>query len=147
MKRYSKQREMILLFLRSTKSHPTADQIYESVKPAIPGLSKGTVYRNLQVLKESGDVQELNFDGSKSHFDATWENHYHFKCDRCGQVFDVEEPVNRDLDLKIGEKTGFMITGHQLEFRGLCNVCRPEPAALNRGNLTIKNYFVFDYSK
>jgi len=124
MNRQTKQREAILKLLRGTYSHPTADQIYDEVRKKIPNISKGTVYRNLKVLRDIGLVSELNLNDTVSRFEAKHKSHYHFRCDRCGRVFDVDEPINRELDRKIGERSGFKISYHQLEFRGLCHDCQ-----------------------
>ena len=126
MPRDTKQREAVLRILRSTRSHPTADWIYEEVKKEISHISKGTVYRNLKVLQGNGQVSELNLDGTVSRFEAKRENHYHFRCERCGRVIDVDEPVDRKLDRKVARKTGLKISCHQLEFRGLCHDCQHE---------------------
>ena len=124
MRRETKQRETILRILRGTTSHPTADWIYEQVRKEIPNISKGTVYRNLKVLGETGQISELNLSGTVSRFEGRQNNHYHFKCQRCGQVFDVDEPVNKDLDRSVAQRTGLSIAHHQLEFRGLCHDCQ-----------------------
>lgn len=126
MTRLTKQRETILSILRSTRSHPTADWIYEEAKKEIPHISKGTVYRNLRVLRENGQVAELNLDGNESRFEAKRQSHYHFRCERCGRVFDVDEPVDTKLDRKVAGRTGLKIFYHQLEFRGLCQDCQRE---------------------
>jgi len=126
MRRDTKQREAILRILRSTKSHPTADWIYEEVRKEIPNISKGTVYRNLAVLQENGQVSELNLNGTVSRFEAKQESHYHFRCERCDRVFDVGEPVHRDLDQEVAKRTGLKISYHQLEFRGLCHDCEAQ---------------------
>lgn len=126
MRRETKQREAILKVLRNTKSHPTADWIYEEVKKKIPNISKGTVYRNLKVLQESGQISELNLKGTVSRYEAKQESHYHFRCEQCGRVFDVDEPVNRELDRKVARRTGLRISYHQLEFRGLCKDCQQQ---------------------
>ena len=124
MRRETKQRETILRVLRKTKSHPAADWIYEEVKKEIPNISKGTVYRNLRVLQEDGAVLELNLNGTVSRFEAKRESHYHFRCEQCGRVIDVDQPVDRELDEKVARKTGLKILCHQLEFRGLCHECQ-----------------------
>jgi Fe2+ or Zn2+ uptake regulation protein len=125
-RRETKQREAILRVLRNTKTHPTADWIYEEVKKEIPHISKGTVYRNLQVLQEDGAVTELNLNGTLSRFEAKQDSHYHFRCKQCGRVFDVDEPVNNELDERVAKKTGFNVSHHQLEFRGLCKDCQQQ---------------------
>lgn len=124
MTRQTKQRDAILKLLRGTYSHPTADQIYDEVRKEIPSISKGTVYRNLKVLREMDLISELNLNGTVSRFEAKRKSHYHFRCERCGRVFDVDEPINKELDTRIAERTGFKILYHQLEFRGLCHDCQ-----------------------
>ena len=124
MRRETKQREAILKVLMSTRSHPTADQIYAEVRKDIPNISKGTVYRNLQVLEEDGAISVLNGDGNQSRYEVKQENHYHFRCEKCGRVFDLDEPVDKDLDARISRKTDFTVSHHQTEFRGLCKDCK-----------------------
>jgi Fe2+ or Zn2+ uptake regulation protein len=124
MRRETKQREAILRVLRNTRSHPTADQIYDEVRKEIQNISKGTVYRNLQVLQEDGTVSELNLNGTLSRFEAKQDSHYHFRCEQCGRVFDLDEPVNKELDERVARRTGFKVSSHQLEFRGLCKDCQ-----------------------
>jgi Fur family peroxide stress response transcriptional regulator len=124
LNRQTKQREAILRLLRGTASHPTADQIYDQVRKEMPRISKGTVYRNLKVLREMGLVAELNLDGTVGRFEAKQESHYHFRCEECGRVFDVDEPVDKELDRKVALRTGLKISHHQLEFHGLCHDCQ-----------------------
>jgi len=124
MYRETKQREAILRILRNTKSHPTVDWIYEEARKEIPHISKGTVYRNLKVLQEMGLVSELNLNGTVSRFEVKQESHYHFRCERCSRVFDVNEPVDKELDRKVALRTRLKILHHQLEFRGLCLDCQ-----------------------
>lgn len=123
-RRLTRQRAAILKILRNTRSHPTADRIYEAVRQQIPNISKGTVYRNLKILRETGQISELNLSGTVSRFEGRKDNHYHFRCEKCGQVFDLDEPVNKELDDKIARNTGFTVSYHQLEFRGLCKECK-----------------------
>jgi Fe2+ or Zn2+ uptake regulation protein len=124
MLRRTKQREAILKVLRGVNSHPTADWIYEEVRKEIPNISLGTVYRNLKLLRESGEILEVDLSGTFSRFDGNPDNHYHFRCEKCGHVFDVDEPVNKELDERVARKTGFKISYHRLEFRGLCKECQ-----------------------
>jgi len=122
-RRDTKQRETILRLLGNTTLHPTADQIYDNVRKDIPNISKGTVYRNLQVLQEMGLVDELNLNGTVSRFEVKQGNHCHFRCEKCGRVFDVDLQLNKELDRQVSDRTGFKISYHQLEFRGLCQQC------------------------
>jgi len=124
MTRNSKQKETILRILRGTTSHPTADWIYEEVRKEIPGISLGTVYRNLKMLQQEGRVSELDLAGTVRRFNGHVQNHYHLMCERCGCVVDVGEPVNKGLDKRVARKTGFKVSRHILEFRGVCKDCQ-----------------------
>jgi len=124
IQRATRQREAILQVLRCAGSHPTADWIYEKVKKSIPNISKGTVYRNLKVLRDTGKITELNLSGTVSRYEGRQDNHYHFRCTECGQIFDLDEPVHKELEEKIARKTGFTVSSHQLEFRGICKTCQ-----------------------
>lgn len=134
MKRQTKQREAILRLLRETTSHPTADQIYDDVRKEMPNISKGTVYRNLKVLQEMGLVSELNLNGTVSRFEVKQKSHYHFRCERCGRVFDIDEPVDKELDRRVARRKGLKISHHQLEFRGLCQDCQLQRPYINKVN-------------
>lgn len=126
MVRKSKQREAIIRVLREPNSHPTAEQVYEQVRKHIPKISLGTVYRNLKLLQLEGKVLELDFANGKSRFDGNTQNHYHFRCEQCGRVFDVDEPVHREIEKRLAKKTGFKFYSHRLEFCGLCKDCNHE---------------------
>jgi Fur family peroxide stress response transcriptional regulator len=124
MEKKTRQREAILKVLKGTKSHPTADWIYSEVRKEIPNISLGTVYRNLKLLSERGDIMEIGLSGKLNRYDAYTENHYHFRCDKCDRVFDLGETVNREINEKVARDTGFWVTDHRLEFRGLCKDCQ-----------------------
>jgi len=123
-KRVTRQREAVLKFLKNNNSHPTADMIYEGLRKEIPNISKGTVYRNLKVLQESGQIAELNIKGTVSRYETKQASHYHFRCEQCGRVFDINEPIDKGVDERVAKRTGFKVTRHQLEFRGLCKDCQ-----------------------
>ena len=124
MLRRTKQKEAILEVLRDTTSHPTADWVYNEVRKEIPNISLGTVYRNLRLLCESGEILELDLCGTLARFDARQDNHYHFRCEKCGRVFDVDLPVDEEIDRRAALKTGFEVSFHRLEFRGVCKNCQ-----------------------
>lgn len=102
------------------------------LRKEIPNISKGTVYRNLKVLQETGQITELNLSGTISRFEARQGNHYHFRCERCDRVFDVDEPVYKELDRRVAERTGLKSSYHQLEFRGLCHECQAQASMENK---------------
>ncbi|MDW7652326.1 MAG: transcriptional repressor [Bacillota bacterium] len=121
--RMTKQRQIILEVLRSTRSHPTADWIYEQVRQSVPRISLGTVYRNLRVLKDMGDIQELNYGSTYSRFDANSQPHYHFVCQGCGTVMDIDMPVLTEYDRQVADAVKGHVDFHRMEFYGTCPDC------------------------
>ncbi len=122
--RMTKQRKAILRILKSTDSHPTADWIYEEVRNEIPNISLGTVYRNLNVLAEHDKIRVLDYGSNHSRFDGNPKPHYHFRCESCGGVYDLDIDLSADLNKKINEETGFIAHSHRLEFSGICPNCQ-----------------------
>lgn len=122
-KRYSRQRELIYEAVRGTEEHPTAEMVYRWLKPTIPELSLGTVYRNLNLLADEGVVVRMPF--SVERFDARLEPHGHFQCKICGRVMDVDVSYNGELDRWVSELLpGALVEGHVSLFRGICADCR-----------------------
>ncbi len=120
--RMTKQRRIILEELRKLKSHPTADELYDIVRERLPRISLGTVYRNLDVLWENGDVLKLESAGSQKRFDGDVSPHCHVRCMRCGRVGDVLEPMH-GVDASSYTAPGFDITHAVIEFFGVCDDC------------------------
>jgi Fe2+ or Zn2+ uptake regulation protein len=108
----------------NTKSHPGADWVYDQVRKEIPNISMGTVYRNLKLLAQAGQIRELEIPGSLSRFDGDLSNHYHFRCEKCGRLFDLDQVMDRTMEASIAQKTGFKVKRHYLEFIGLCLDCQ-----------------------
>lgn len=123
IQRMTRQKKIILDVLRSVKTHPTAEWIYQEARQQIPGLSLGTVYRNLNLLRDNGEIMELNYGSSQSHFDGTAANHYHFQCRDCGGVYDLDLPLIKNIETKAAGINGHHIEGHRLEFFGICEAC------------------------
>lgn len=124
VKRKTKQRSTILEELRKTKTHPTADSLFKLVKRRIPSISFGTVYRNLNLLKNQGQILELTCGRYSCRYDGDTRNHYHFFCINCKNVFDLDSPLIKDLDKKIGKNSGFMVKYYRLDFYGYCRNCK-----------------------
>ena len=97
--KYSRQREIIKEYLASTKEHPTADTVYLHVRKTFPKISLGTVYRNLALLSERGEILKLSYEGGADHYDACTDPHYHFVCQECGAVIDLDmAPIDEKLN-------------------------------------------------
>ena len=118
----TRQRKVILEELRKVKTHPSADEVYEMVRRRLPRISLGTVYRNLEILSESGDIQKLEPGCSLKRFDGDTSEHCHIRCVRCDRIADAPLP-DLKVDLEGVNPTDFEITGHRLEFLGLCLEC------------------------
>lgn len=121
--RKTKQKQLIKEILAETVSHPTADWIYEEARKKLPNISLGTVYRNLNNLKESGEILELNYGSSFSRYDGNPKPHYHFSCTTCGNVYDLDLHLQDGLN-DLVQREGFVVEGHRLEFFGTCLACK-----------------------
>lgn len=122
-RKHSKQRDAIIAFLKTRKDHPTAEIIYREIRHTIPNISLGTIYRNLSLLSENGEILKITCDGKVDHFDAFTNPHYHFMCRECGCVQDIMIPYETLLDQLASEKFAGTITGHSLIFEGYCKDC------------------------
>ncbi|MDE6964875.1 MAG: transcriptional repressor, partial [Lachnospiraceae bacterium] len=90
--KHSKQRDSIKEFLSTRKDHPTADVVYMNVRKSFPNISLGTVYRNLTLLADIGEIARLRIGDGADHFDYDTSPHYHFVCLECGEVSDFDFP-------------------------------------------------------
>lgn len=126
--RNTRQRTVILDILRQTRSHPTAEAIYREARKMLPNISLGTVYRNLNFLRDQGAVKEIRAcNGSGSRFEAMIPPHAHFHCDRCDAVLDIPLP---DTLYDFGwERSEFISSINTLELHvvGSCASCSPTP--------------------
>lgn len=121
--KYSRQREIIKKFLEGRRDHPTADIVYMNVRKQLPHISLGTIYRNLTLLTDTGDIQRLRLGDGVDHFDADISPHYHFICQGCGCVQDLRlEETDGILDTARAHFGG-RIEGHMTYFYGSCNQC------------------------
>ena len=122
--KYSRQREVIKEYLASTKAHPTADTVYLHVRKTFPKISLGTVYRNLALLSERGEILKLSYEGGADHYDACTDPHYHFVCHECGSVIDLDmAPIDEKLNEIASENFPGEITQNVVYFKGICKNC------------------------
>ena len=119
----TRQRKVILEELRNVTTHPSADEIYEMVRRRLPRISLGTVYRNLEILSETGEIQKLELGCTLKRFDGIAENHYHIRCIRCDRVVDAPVDFHTEIGHELKAATDFKIIGHKLEFIGVCPDC------------------------
>ncbi|MDR2696238.1 MAG: transcriptional repressor [Deltaproteobacteria bacterium] len=127
--RVTRQRTIILEELRKVVTHPTADELYHMVRRRLPRISLGTVYRNLDLLAEQGEILKIDSSGYSKRFDGNLRPHQHVHCLKCGKVADIMLPVSVP-DTRHVVLPGFTITAARLEFDGLCTACY-SPQACN----------------
>lgn len=122
--RYSKKRAAILSAIQGTDCHPSAEWVYQTLKPSHPDLSLGTVYRNLIFFQERGDIRSVGVVRGQERFDGVTTPHSHFICSRCGAVMDLSQIELADhLDRDVSEQYGLMVDYHELNFHGVCQTC------------------------
>jgi len=124
--RMTKQRQVILEELQKLRSHPTAADLYHIVRKRLPRISLGTVYRNLELLADSGAIQKLHSGGNEARFDLDFHKHYHIYCVRCGRVDDLLNPPEIRIDESRVTQEGWQIRKHRVEFFGVCPNCRSQ---------------------
>ncbi|MDO5135028.1 MAG: transcriptional repressor [Eubacteriales bacterium] len=122
--KYSRQRESIKDFLINRCDHPTADVVYENMKRIYPNISLGTVYRNLSLLSDLGEIRKLSSFGGADHFDARTDHHFHFMCTECGRIMDMDT-ANFDRILKETAESfvNGQISDYNARFFGICEDC------------------------
>ena len=123
--KHSSQRDSILEFLKTRKDHPTADVVYMNVRKSFPNISLGTVYRNLNLLADIGEIVKIPTPDGGDRFDGRTDSHYHVVCSNCGNVFDLELDPSFDqfIDKTAGEKFNGVVDSHNILFYGKCTNC------------------------
>jgi len=127
--RMTRQRRVILETLRENNTHPSADEVYEMVRRKLPRIGLGTVYRNLELLSELGEIQKLELSGSLMRFDGVPEKHYHIRCINCDRLDDAPLQALDNIEEQLLGSTEYKVMGHRLEFMGLCPDCLEKAAS------------------
>ena len=126
--RMTNQRRIILEELRKVDTHPTVDELYTIVKARMPHISLGTVYRNLDLLADMGEVLKIDSAGSMRRFDGRVEPHRHVRCHVCGKVADVFTDGTDEPGIATLRVPGFRITTVRVEYDGICEGCERKAA-------------------
>ena len=123
--KHFRKRDAILSCLRQTTEHPSADWVYAKLKPEIPDLALGTVYRNLSLFKDQGLIASLGTVGGVERFDGNVTPHVHFVCTNCHRIMDLSQiQVPEELNASAGRASGGVVESCQLTFRGRCAGCK-----------------------
>ena len=123
LRRFSRQRQMVLDVVKNRTKHPTADKVYEIIKKDHPEISLGTVYRNLNLLSEMGEISRVETSSVKDHFDGNQHPHAHFVCRKCGGVFDLNLDISQLLQSAKGVEGSFQVEDCKVLVQGVCEDC------------------------
>lgn len=121
------QRTLVVEYLKSVRTHPTAEKVYEEVRKTLPHIGLATVYRNLKILSKRGEILEVETSGA-SRFDADTSLHQHFICEKCGDVMDVFiKGLTEKSIVAMKNKRNFFVRTAKIDFYGLCERCKNKP--------------------
>ena len=123
-RRLTKQRKLILDTLRASHEHLSADKLYEALKENYPELSLGTVYRNLNVLQEQGEIIKIEGDFPSSRYDGNTTPHHHIYCTNCEEIHDVDMSYCTAAIDRLEAESGYKIDNYSILFTGTCNKCK-----------------------
>ncbi len=124
-KRNTIQRQLVIAAVRFLSNHPTAEEIYEKIILEYPDISKGTVYRNLNTLVETGLLSKVSVPSAADRYDHILTKHYHVQCTSCKKFINVDDmEYFQGLDDKIAQLTGFKMQNHSIVFEGICPECQ-----------------------
>ena len=122
--KFSRQREAVLECLKGRDDHPTADALFRSLREEDPKISLRTVYRNLSLLTQLGRIRKISCGDGVERYDYITGEHYHFICESCGRILDVESKDVPSLnEIHIEDQVG-VVRSHSLTFYGLCKDCK-----------------------
>ena len=124
--RMTRQRRVILDELRRANVHPTADELHARVRRRLPHISLATVYRNLDLLSEAGEVRKIELAGQQRRYDGCTETHQHVRCVRCGRIDDMPCTPMPALAGEVRDRLDYEIVDCRIEFSGVCPACRKE---------------------
>ena len=113
--------------------HFTAEEVYFEVKKDNPSVGQATVFRNMNKMAEEGILLRIEVPGGASRYEMIAPKHYHAKCMKCGNLFDVEMDYIPDLANRIKNANGFQFSGHDIIFTGICSSCSRKLEEENKG--------------
>lgn len=122
-RRNTVQKDLVLKAVLDMRGHVTADEVYEHIHNNFKNIGKGTVYRNLNQLAEEEKIRKVELPEGPDRFDFTLQNHYHVRCVKCNQVFDVDMDEVPDVFSRIKDTHGMKFLDYDIVFKGVCSEC------------------------
>ena len=122
--RFTEQRAAVYRYLRQTVEHPSADDVFTTVRRVIPDISLATVYKSLETLVSCGLASKLTYGDGSARYDGRTDPHPHARCLTCGSVADLPGHLDGGALDALGELPGFSIEGYRVEVVGLCGECQ-----------------------
>lgn len=127
--RFTEQRAAVFRYLRATETHPTADEVFVSVRGQVPGISLATVYKSLETLVGCGLAVKISSGDGSARYDGRTDDHHHIRCLACERILDLPDRVDGSEVARLeASAPGFRVTGYTLELVGYCTHCEPERA-------------------
>jgi len=124
MQRNTVQRQIILETFNKFITHPTVDELYSEIQKSHPSISKTTIYRNLRQLAQGGQIGKIALPNDVERYDKRTDQHYHFQCKSCRELFDVDIDYLDGINEKVQEKYGIQVEEHDIIFKGICSQCK-----------------------
>lgn len=132
IRKRSKQRDMILNYMKQLTEHVTPEQVYHDLNREGNAISLATVYRNLDILTQMGEIKKIAHPVHGYVFDRTSFPHYHLHCAECDGLFDMPLPYQERFNDTAQEKSGWTIHSHSIIFEGICPECAKKDKAKSR---------------
>jgi len=125
-KRKTIQKQLIFDAVKQLDIHATAEDVYAFIVQTNPTISKATVYRNLASMAEDGELKSVGILGGATHYDHNTHDHYHFLCDTCNKVFDIDGDFSmiENLEKSVSKVNPYIVSGFSLSFNGTCETCK-----------------------
>lgn len=123
MYKSSKQRDLILNYMKQINGHVTAEQIFQDLNTGDTKISLATVYRNLNILCDMHEIKKIAHPIDGYQYDKTCKPHYHLHCIKCDRILDLDLPYKEDYNKEMSELTGLPITTHDMMVEGICKDC------------------------
>ncbi len=117
------QRIAICKIALGSREHPSPQKIYTEIKKTHPTVSLATVYSTLNILKEGGLIQELNFPQGPTRYDPNLQAHINLVCTNCGKIIDIDDPAAKEFMRRVAKKAEFTPTTQRLDIVGVCHQC------------------------